>query len=407
MNSTTLSKLRRFSLKSRLAGFFLFLCLLSCQEPPTEEQRLLQHATTDGQAASELARRRLAADDLPSALDWWRTAAVLNAEGALQHALMLQQRLEGKLSTVQWLAAQVQVDASMLQPLPASLLAELGFWSHTVSPVQAAPQQCQLNIQPVIATAVAERSYQQLQQHWQQDPQLASLPVCFLPVMQIHASVLNCSEQPGQRIQCDYRRLSHRVQQGRFQQLLIMGGRGVASFNNGIIQLPEQADLALLRHEFLHIAGFLDEYALAPVAARMVCKAGRIAPNLLVGDDSNTLQRYLQRYPAAAATLELTPVDTCQAVGIQAYRPIATLNSMRHYEADLPPLYLTLLQQELTQSERLMPVQYYFAYLARQNEAWQQWYSYMQRAAEFGYPPAIQALAGLTPKPELPTERSD
>ena len=139
----------------------------------------------------------------------------------------------------------------------------------------------------------------------------------------------------------------------------------------------------------------------------MVCKAGRIAPNLLVGDDSNTLQRYLQRYPAAAATLELTPVDTCQAVGIQAYRPIAMLNSMRHYEADLPPLYLTLLQQELTQSERLMPVQYYFAYLARQNEAWQQWHSYMQRAAEFGYPPAIQALAGLTPKPELPTERSD
>lgn len=405
MNSTTLSKPGRFRFKSRLAGFFLFLCLLSCQEPPTEEQRLLQRAATDGNAASELARRRLAADDLPSALDWWRAAAVLNAEGALQHALMLQQRLEGKRSTAQWLAAQVQVDASMLQPLPAALLAELGFWQHSVLAVQPEPQQCQLNIQPVVATAAAERSYRKLHQHWQQDPQLASLPVCFLPVLRIHAAVLNCSEQPGQRIQCDYRRLGHRVQQGQFQQLLIIGGRGVASFNNGIMQLPEQADLALLRHEFLHIAGFLDEYALAPVAARMVCKAGRIAPNLLVGDDNSTLQRYLQRYPAAAATLELTPVDTCQAVGIPAYRPIATLNSMRHYEADLPPLYLTLLQQELMQSERLMPVQYYFAYLARQNEAWQQWYSYMQLAADFGYPPAIQALASLAP--EQPTESGD
>ena len=68
---------------------------------------------------------------------------------------------------------------------------------------------------------------------------------------------------------------------------------------------------------------------------------------------------------------------------------------------------LALAQQILAQPDKLMPVQYYFAYLARQNEAWQQWYSYMQRAAEFGYPPAIQALAGLTPKPELPTERSD
>ena len=40
-----------------------------------------------------------------------------------------------------------------------------------------------------------------------------------------------------------------------------------------------------------------------------------------------------------------------------------------------------------------MPVQYYFAYLARQQQDWQQWQHFMQQAAIWGYPDAQQALA--------------
>ncbi|MFN3900846.1 MAG: hypothetical protein ACK4ML_10795, partial [Alishewanella aestuarii] len=80
---------------------------------------------------------------------------------------------------------------------------------------------------------------------------------------------------------------------------------------------------------------------------------------------------------------------------VQAYRPLAAVNSMRYFEAPLPQLYFDLLQQELEQAALLMPVQYYFAYLARQQEAWQDWYQLMHTAAGFGYPPAIRALSKL------------
>ncbi len=66
---------------------------------------------------------------------------------------------------------------------------------------------------------------------------------------------------------------------------------------------------------------------------------------------------------------------------------------MRFYELDLPQRYFVLAQQILTQPEQLMPVQYYFAYLARQQQNWLLWQQYMQQAADQGYTDAIQALA--------------
>ncbi|OYW89613.1 MAG: hypothetical protein B7Z18_12820, partial [Alishewanella sp. 32-51-5] len=92
--------------KSRLAGFFLLLSVVACQDAPTTEQHLLSRASTDGAAAAQLARLRLAENDLTAALQWWRQAAALDAPGALEHALMLQVRLEGKLATAHWLTAQ-------------------------------------------------------------------------------------------------------------------------------------------------------------------------------------------------------------------------------------------------------------------------------------------------------------
>jgi len=66
---------------------------------------------------------------------------------------------------------------------------------------------------------------------------------------------------------------------------------------------------------------------------------------------------------------------------------------MRSYELALPAFYVALAQRILVQSERLMPVQYYFAYLARQQQDWQQWQHFMQRASDWGYADAQQALA--------------
>ncbi|MDP4946205.1 hypothetical protein [Alishewanella sp. SMS8] len=397
MPKLILTKLSQFLKKSRLAGFFVFVCLLGCQpSSPTTEQQLLAKAQTDAVAARTVAQQRLASNELEASLQWWRHAAKLGASDAFLHAIQLQQRLEGPLATAHWLQQQLVEQPQLTADLPSSILMELGLWPESLDNMSVAwqsPAGCRLTLQPVVTQAEGERSWHSLQQAWQADPQLATLPVCFKPLLRITSTALNCSEVTVARIHCDYQALSDAVLAGDFQQLLVIAGRGVASYNNGIVQLPAQANLALLRHEFLHIAGFLDEYALSAISARAVCRAGRVAPNLLIGNSPELVARYQQQYAIDNRTdLALTPVDTCRAVNMQAYRPIAALNPMRHLEAPLPPFYWQLLQQQLAQSEQLMPVQYYFAFLARQQQAWQHWQSYMQAAAAFGYPAAIAAL---------------
>ncbi len=401
MSSWTLINFPRALFKSRLAGFFVFSLLLGCQpDTISPEQQRLQLAQHDATIAMQLARQRLAEDELSAALGWWRHAAALGATEALSHAVQLQQRLEGKLATAKWLDAKLKTDPLLLKQLAAPLLAELGLWSYTLPAELSEPlsgwqsaEGCRLTLQPVVSTLQGERTWQQLQAAWQADPQLSALPVCFKAAIRFDSVSLACSEQSTQRIRCHYQQLKQQVETGDFQQLLLIAGRGFASYNNGIVQLPENANLALLRHEFLHIAGFLDEYALVPMAARAVCQMGRIAPNILVGNSAEIIQRYYQRYGDAGSAWQLTPVDTCNSVGLQAYRPIAALNPLRHNDAPLPAFYYQLLQQQLQRAEHLMPVQYYFAYLARQQAAWQDWQHFMQRAAAFGYPAAIAALA--------------
>lgn len=358
----------------------------------------MQRAATDASAAETLARQRLANNELSAALNWWQQAAKLGAPGALQHAVQLQLRLEGKLATALWLAEHPSLLAS--DELTAGQLNELGFWSQSsaydvarLTPSTMRKAGCQLILQPVVSYASGERQWQALVTAWQQDPQLSQLPVCFQPLHRVAASTLQCSEHRLQRISCNYPVLSELVQQADFQQLVILAGRGIANYNNGIIQLPEQADLALLRHEFMHVAGFLDEYALAAVAAKAVCQPGRVAPNLLIGRDPATVEQYLYRYGRVVTKLDLTAVPTCDAIGLQAYRPLAATNSMQYFEAALPEEYLRLLQHVLSDSERLMPVQYYFAYLARQRQAWNEWLVLLQGAALQGYPAALETLS--------------
>ncbi len=356
----------------------------------------MQDAATNVTAAKRLAKTRLANDELQAALYWFRHAAGLGSVDALEHALRLQLRLEGRLATAHWLQ---QAQLSLAISPSDTVLAELGLWpvdgaSNTLG--WQSPAGCALVLQPVISQAQGERTWQSLTLAWQQDSQLAKLPVCFKPVLRFNSTELNCSEQLGQRISCNYKALTSTVMTTQFQQLLVIAGRGIASYNNGILQLPDNAGLPLFRHEFMHIAGFLDEYLLSPVAARAICQTGKFAPNLLIGNDPDTLQRYLQHYGVKEKEVALTAVPTCEAVDLQAYRPVAEINTMRHFEAGLPELYAKLLLHVLEKPQDIMPVQYYYAYLARQREDWQQWQQLIQAAAMLGYPPAQGVLSEVT-----------
>lgn len=378
-------------LKSRFTGFFAFLLLTACQPSPDNQSELMQRARYEPEVALQLATQRLANGEYEAALQWFRQGALLGSDTALQHALQLQQRQYGKLATAQWLQLQLDSGAIGAATIKPEQRAELGLWQGG-EPLIAGfshPDSCALTLQPVVTQQTGVKNWQQLLQQWQHDPQLQQLPVCFLPLQRVNSLALSCSEHSDKLITCHYPALDSLVQSGQFSQLVIVAGRGKASYNNGILQLPENGDFALLRHEFMHILGFIDEYALADTVAKDVCQQGRIHPNLVLAGD---VKHYVSHW-ALDSTPALTKVDTCDAAGVQAYRVAQAVNAMQFYELALPGQYLQLAQFILQQPEKLMPVQYYYAYLARQRQKWQKWQEFMQQASMQGYAEATQALA--------------
>ncbi|MBU1309962.1 MAG: hypothetical protein KKE30_10565 [Gammaproteobacteria bacterium] len=376
--------------KSRLAGFFVFALLTACNQAPSQDA-LIARAQTEPAVALSLAAQRLASGETDAALQFFQLAATAGDSTALSHALALQQRLHGRLSAASWLAQQWQLGLITADAVSQAQRAELGLWPQHKPTVDAyaSAAGCQLTVQPVASQQQGVARWHTLLQAWQQDGQLAALPVCFNALHVINSTQLRCSEQSNSRISCHYPSLQTLVSTGEFSQLLVVAGRGTASYNNGILQLPDTASLALLRHEFMHVLGFIDEYALADSIATEVCQPDKIYPNLLIKADADAYQQHWQLPDAP----QLTAVDTCQAMGIQAYRVIAQDNLMRFYELGLPAEYFALAQQILAQPDKLMPVQYYFAYLARQQQNWPLWQQLMQQAADQGYADASSALA--------------
>lgn len=397
--SSTNSRLRVLS-KSQLAGFFALL-LLGCTPAtkPDSQQHLIQQASSEPAAAMQLARQRLASNELNDALRWFRQAASLGDSDGLNHAIQLQQRLDGRLATAKWLQQQVDSEHLSTATINSSQRATLGLWQSAPHIEQGTGYQaaagCSLVVQPVASQQAGIVRWQQLKSAWAADPLLGQLPVCFKDLLTVNATELNCTEQVNKRINCDYPVLTEQVLAGQFSQLLIIAGQGLASYNNGIVQLPDTATLALLQHEFMHVLGFIDEYPLANASARELCQEGNFATNLLFDKTPATLAAWLRRWQIAADTVELTAVDTCKVLKQPAYRVVSTINPMQSYQTSMPALYQQLMVQALNQPQHIMPVQYYFAYLARQQQAWQQWYALMQLAASHGYDEAVDALQHL------------
>ncbi|MDX1676933.1 hypothetical protein [Arsukibacterium sp.] len=361
----------------------------------------MQQAVTESGAAMQLARQRLGRNELPDALRWFRQAATLGDSDGLNHALQLQQRLEGRLATASWL--KQRLENGQLNPalISARQRATLGLWQSAPSVVANSRYQavsgCSLTIQPVASQQAGVERWQLLKSAWADDAILHQLPVCFNDLIRVNATELNCTEQAAHRINCNYGSLTSQVLAGQFSQLLIIAGQGLASYNNGIIQLPDTASLQLLQHEFMHVLGFIDEYPLSKQAAVKICQPGTYATNLLFDNAPATVAAWRRQWLPAATdnAVKLDTVATCQAAGKQAYRVVASVNPMELYQTAMPELYQQLMLRALASPETIMPVQYYFAYLARQQEAWQQWHTLMQLAAGQGYHDAVTALQHL------------
>lgn len=351
---------------------------------------------------------------LSSARQLYQKAAAVGETDAVAAVLRLSQNDTNHSELAQWLLALPLSDSQR-----APFLAELGLWQqlpaaqaldyqqqwretfakhaqgvlHPMPRPASADSQgnCALTVQPVLSTFQSAARWQYLLQAWQQDPQLSELALCFSRPVFVDALALACTEQQGVRIQCDTKVLKKIVQQTSASHVLVLAGKGSASYNNGWLQLPQTASLPLLRHELSHIFGFMDEYPLAQAIAESECQPGRITPNVLFSKDD--LPAYLDKWQISATEVELTAVQSCLHSSRQAYRVVRQDSHLQHYELPMPDLYLQLMHKQLQQPEQLMPVTYYFAFLARQEQDWPAWHQWMQLAAKAGYPPAIDALA--------------
>lgn len=385
--------------------FWLFICLSGC-EPALEqwpEQRLMDEAQHgNGAAALILAKKREQQGDLQAALNWYQKAVDAGFTNELTALISLKQKRDGFLAAASYLEQHLQQQQS-LNAAEADLAADFGLWQYLHNSVQSpihSNTSCSLTLQPVVQSRAGSSRLKLLLQQWRQDPQFSSLAVCFLPEKRVNSTDLQCSYQPGQRIQCQYQVLMPQVAQGGFNQLLLVAGEGKANYNNGIVQLAESSSYQVFRHEFAHILGFIDEYSLATPVAEAECSSDVIRPNLLT--DKTQLDLYLKHWRLEQQDIELHPVDSCINAGKQAYAPVKTMSFMRSHEAEVPGLYFALMQQVLAQPEQIMPVQYFYAYLARQQQDWQSWRILMQLAANQGYPDAKQALQQAEAIPTAP-----
>lgn len=379
-----------FFKKSRLAGFFLLL-LLACSPQQPEQTKAQAAAKRILQQAIKAEQQGLFSQALPL----YQQASALGEAAAVLAVLRLQP--EATTAELQHWLLQQPFTQSQLAPY----WAELGQWQQLTKAQQQQLQQpftglhfsaksCVLSLQPVLSNLTSARQWQLLLQQWQQDKQLSSLPLCLLPPVFIDSTLLNCSEQTSQRIQCHLPALKQQLKGADFHQVVLLAGKGGASYNNGLLQLPEQSSLALFRHELSHAFGFLDEYALLPQVAKTECKPGRLTPNLLFA--KSDLAAYQQLWQLENTQLQLTPVASCKSADLQAYRVVVADTHMQHYELPMPDLYLQLIRKQLEKPELLMPASYYFAYLSRQQQDWPSWQHWMQHAAALGYPPALQAV---------------
>ncbi|WP_233079022.1 hypothetical protein [Rheinheimera soli] len=400
--------------KGRFSGFFhlktalvmLSLYSLAGCEPALEhlpEQQLMDKAQQGhGAAALLLAKKRQQQGDFPAALNWYQKALDAGLSNELAALLALKQRQDGFLATASYLEHRLQQQQTV-NAAEADLAANYGLWHYAQSPANLASSSnssCRLTLQPVVQSKAGSRQLQLLQQQWQQDPQLSSLAVCFLPEKRINSTDLQCSYQSGQRIQCQYQVLTPDVAKGGFSQLLVVAGEGTANYNNGIVQLAESSSFEVFRHEFAHILGFMDEYSLSTEVAQTECRSDKIRPNLLT--DKTQLDIYLQHWQLEKTDVQLQPVESCDNAGVQAYAPVSNLSFMRSHEAQVPDLYIKLMQKVLAKPELIMPVQYFYAYLARQEQDWYHWRLLMDQAAKQGYPDALHSLQEASAIPTAP-----
>lgn len=372
----------KFSLYLKPACWLFLSLLCGCDNASRQQP---------GELSFEQAVRAQARQLDEQAFELFQRSAELGFADAIDKTLLLQQRLQ---------RPSIELEI-WWQKLPDSTAKQhaaqqLGYWDYLdpsvhqavlVSFKAADAKGCTLTIQPVLSDLSSIAQWRRLHASWPQQA-LAALPICFATPLLLDSRRLACS-QTG-RLQCQLKELEPHVAQSSHPVWLLFGGRGSANYNNGFLMAPQTADWPLLSHELSHAFGFIDEYPLHPAVAADECQRGRITPNLLFSPQD--VQKW-RDYWHITQPIELTPVDSCNAIGLPAWRPVATVTSLQHFEYPLPPLYVQLIGQSLQRKADILPAQYFLAVEAKRRGEFQTYLMLLKQAAQMRYPAAQQALA--------------
>lgn len=372
----------KFSLFRKPACWLFLFLLLGCDDATRQQPGALSFEQAVRAESQQLDEQ---------AFLLFQRSAELGFVDAIEKTLTLQQRLQRP-------STELAIWWQKLPESKAKLWAaqQLGYWDYVGPSGQHAvlrlfkaadAKGCALTVQPVLSDQSSIAQWQHLHASWPRQV-LAALPICFATPVLLDSRRLACS-QAG-RLQCQLRELESQVAQSSHPVWLLLGGRGKANYNNGFLLAPQNADWPLLSHELSHAFGFIDEYPLHPAVASDECQSGRVTPNLLFAPEDVEKWR---DYWHITQPIELTPVASCTSIGLPAWRPVATVTSLQHYEYPLPPLYVQLIGQSLQRKAEILPAQYLLAVEAKRRGEFKTYQRLLKQAAQMGYPAAQQALA--------------
>ncbi|GGW87786.1 sel1 repeat family protein [Alteromonas halophila] len=226
------------------------------------------------------------------------------------------------------------------------------------------PSECRQRIQMFADSLSTIQHADKLYRAFNDDPRLASLPLCLAKPLWLTSDTFTCDEnwQQSQRLGCDIRPLAPAIERDGASHVVLLAQQGKANIDNGVMFLDIGDTYSVFVHELAHFAGFADEYPLSKGAAKKVCQTAtqsvNESPNLVFdGRLTYAPMSVLERWLKLAPHDGIWPAKTCDGIKGNAYKPSSAITFMEHHDTGvIPPLYLALWKQQLEDKTRQRPV---------------------------------------------------
>lgn len=323
----------------------------------------------DGELAQEDSNRALA-------LYWLERSATYDGDSAFELAMLQWELGQPKAANQNFeLAASLGIQKAydyleVLQQYKIRSLTDV-FLSEQQYTNNIKANWCSQQLQFVASALSSVVQALNFKRQFEQDNRFRELSICINPIVWLPKNALACqNESINARISCNLTGFARIKKQPSFTHLVVFAETGKAYVQRGVMYLDRRDEYSVFVHELAHFAAFVDEYPLSHSMARVHC-AAPTAPNLIVSSESEALDQVaLQRWHLASeGSLALSVSRTCDRTeGVTSFKPSAAITFLEHHDTEyIPPLYLTLWQQQLGKQSEAIEASYEFLHLANKN----------------------------------------